>query len=201
MNARLCFACRQLFQPLPRDGRPNLLCPACARSAVAIVSYARAQKPPMRLSACVVCRLPMARRSGAFTCSPRCRKLLSRAPIYLVGDERVPELDAVSGPARPSSPVARSFDIDSFSDPSFARSLAPGVHRPSPGQLAGAVFDHPLFPPVLARFVDSEYLARDDLLAFFVAAGGTSRLTAQSSASTYASLCALLVWLVPSLPT
>ena len=180
MNARLCFACRQSFEPLPRDGRPNLLCPACARSAVAIVSYARAQKPPMRLSACVVCRLPMARRSGALTCSPRCRKLLSRAPIYLVGDDGVPELDALSGPARPISPMARSFDLDSFSDPSFARSLAPGLHRPSPRELAGAVFDHPLFAPVLARFVDSECVARDDLLAFFVAAGGTSRAAGRS---------------------
>ena len=199
MNARLCIACQRPLYALPWAVRPHVLCPTCLLSAVALAFYVRSKSTPTTLSACVVCRLPMSRRPGALTCSPPCRHLLSDAHFHL-GDDDVSEPDALSSPAPFSPQVGMSFDLDNAcSDSSFARSLVPGVRWPTRAQLVAAVFDHPLFASALARFADSKSVARDDLLAFFVAAGGTSRAAAQSLASTYASLRALLLWLVPEL--
>ena len=121
------------------------------------------------------------------------------ASIVLAGDHDVPRTNSSSSSRRTSATTLARFDLREFSDPPFARSLVPDVRRPSSRQLARAVFAHPLLVAALARFADSKFVARDDLLAFFVAAGATSRAAAQSSASTYASLRALLVWLVPEL--
>ena len=121
------------------------------------------------------------------------------APIVLAGDHDVPRTNSLSSSRGTSSTALARFDLREFSEPSFARSLVPDVRRPSSRQLARAVFAHPVLVDALARFAGSKFVARADLLAFFVAAGATSRPAAQSSASTYVSLRALLVWLVPEL--